>query len=179
MVWKRFLVPSSPYPISWSPCLYSFLLGLSDMQALGNLKEIEGKINMWLTYWDNSIYLQTYPSKDHLSLISANLYKYKFSWNHQDGKSSRDFSGLLILFFFFFLDSFLMILVLIFWNEHFDVNLRHANASFLLELSEMGLFPSYFCCPFWSSHRTVQIQAPYLATKHKKKAESIFSFMLF
>lgn len=76
----------------------------------------------------------------------------------------------------FFFDGFSTIL----WSEHFDVDSRYANVSILLELSEMGLFPSYFFCSFWSSHRIVQIQAPYLATKEKKKkAESIFPFMFF
>lgn len=56
--------------------------------------------------------------------------------------SVSDFSGL--PFFF-------MVLVSVFWSEHFGVDIRHANASLLLELSEMGGFLSYLAGRFGQS----------------------------
>lgn len=49
-------------------------------------------------------------------------------------ESIRDFSSLPFFFFFF------TVLVLEFWSEDFGVDIRHVNASLLLELSEIGDF---------------------------------------
>lgn len=70
-----------------------------------------------------------------------------------------------------------MVLVPIFWSDHFVADIRRANASLLLELSEIGDFPCYFCGPFGLIYRIVHIQAPDLVTK--KMAESVFSFTFF
>lgn len=64
--------------------------------------------------------------------------------------------------------------------QHFDVDIHCVNPSFLLELSEMGDFPSYFCYPFQSIHNVVHIQAPHLETIKKRTGKvSHFLFIFF